>query len=203
MFWIIGAGAAVLFIIFAAVTTYWEAIAALPDSVAAFLGALSGAGGGLLAIIIGALFNAELNRQRDNRLRREEGRSLALALRGEMLSVADSYERHKMILTDSIDDSTSYAGPPGQIVRVKLRCSVAIFSKSSDRLGLLEDPDLIANLAQFYSSLPTEDESESFDPALVLDLCRGRIEIADRAIARATYLAQQLHAVAKRMASPP
>ncbi len=58
--------------IFAAVTTYWQDIIAQPASAAAFLGALSGAGGGLLAIILGALLNAELNRRRDDQLRDQE-----------------------------------------------------------------------------------------------------------------------------------
>ena len=72
------------FTIFAAVATYWQDIVAQPPSAAAFLGALAGAGGGLLAIILGALLNAELNRRRDDRLRREKTRALAVAISGEL-----------------------------------------------------------------------------------------------------------------------
>jgi hypothetical protein len=45
-----------------------------------FLGALIG----FLALLGGALFNAWLNRRRDDRLRREEQRAVATALRAEL-----------------------------------------------------------------------------------------------------------------------
>ncbi len=54
-----------VFVIAAALTNYWDAIADLPESSAAFLGALAGVGGGLLAILAGAFANAGLNRKRD------------------------------------------------------------------------------------------------------------------------------------------
>ena len=73
--------------IFAAVTTYWQDIIAQPDSAAAFLGALAGAGGGLLAIILGALINAELNRRRDDRLRDQERVAIAIAVQVELAAL--------------------------------------------------------------------------------------------------------------------
>ena len=86
--WIVFAALSIVFAIFAAVTTYWPAIVAQPPSAAAFLGALAGAGGGLLAIILGALLNAELNRRRDDRLRREETEALIKSLASEMEAIA-------------------------------------------------------------------------------------------------------------------
>lgn len=86
-------GALVLFIV-SGVTTYWQDILSLPASAAAFLGALAGAGGGLLAIILGALFNAELNRHRDDRLRAHQDADrardeavLAMGLRAELIDL--------------------------------------------------------------------------------------------------------------------
>ena len=73
--------------ILAAVTTYWQDIIAQPDSAAAFLGALAGAGGGLLAIILGALLNAELNRRRDDRLRDEERKAAAIEIQGDLVAL--------------------------------------------------------------------------------------------------------------------
>ena len=46
------AAALITVFVLSAVTTHWQAIVALPGSAAAFLGALSGAGLGLLAIVL-------------------------------------------------------------------------------------------------------------------------------------------------------
>ncbi len=206
MFPFVLAGAMIVFFILAAVTTYWQAIIALPASAAAFLGALSGAGGGLLAIILGALINAELNRRRDDRLRREEGRSLALSLHGEMLSVVDSYRRHQDLLVENLNDYTNGTGLfethpdlPTYSLPTKLACSVTIFSKCCDRLGLLEDPALIANLAQFYTSIPQVDELEDVTPENYQTFCQGRVVVASTAILRAENLAERLEVVAARL----
>jgi hypothetical protein len=59
-------------------------IATLPQSTATFLGALTGSSIGLIAILIGALFNAHLNRRRDDRLRLDEARAVATALQAEL-----------------------------------------------------------------------------------------------------------------------
>jgi hypothetical protein len=48
------------------------------ESTMQFLGTLTGSLLGLLAILAGALFNAHLNRARDDRLRLEEARSYAV-----------------------------------------------------------------------------------------------------------------------------
>ena len=40
---------------------------------------------GLIALIIGALFNSHLNRRRDDRQRAEEAKAVAAALYGEMI----------------------------------------------------------------------------------------------------------------------
>ncbi len=63
---------------------FWPVIEALSGGAAAFLGALVGAAAGLGAILVGALYNAKLNRRRDDRLRDEETRAIAAALRAEM-----------------------------------------------------------------------------------------------------------------------
>ena len=96
--WIVFAALFIAFAIFAAVTTYWPDIIAQPASAAAFLGALAGAGGGLLAIILGALINAELNRYRDDRLRRKQAHAVAVALVAELEGFArDCRATHKAL----------------------------------------------------------------------------------------------------------
>ena len=92
--WIVAIALFSAFAIFAAVTTYWPDIVAQPPSAAAFLGALAGAGGGLLAIILGALLNAELNRRRDDRLRWQEAEALMKSLATEMGAIATVSRAH-------------------------------------------------------------------------------------------------------------
>ena len=52
----------VVIVIAGALSNYWNVIESLPESSAAFLGALAGVGGGLVAILAGAFANALLNR---------------------------------------------------------------------------------------------------------------------------------------------
>jgi hypothetical protein len=47
---------------------------------------------GLLALLIGALFNAHLNRKRDDRLRAEEARAIAAAIRAELAGLVRKLE---------------------------------------------------------------------------------------------------------------
>ena len=68
----------------------WEWIEALKGGAPQFLGALIGSLLGLVSLLLGALFNARLNRKRDDRLRTQEKRSLAVALRAELASIRDS-----------------------------------------------------------------------------------------------------------------
>src|SRR4051812_48773426 len=55
-----------------------------------FLGALTGSLLGLLGILVGALFNANLNRKRDDRLRQQEALLVIVALRVELVGLRDS-----------------------------------------------------------------------------------------------------------------
>ncbi len=84
--------------IIAAVRFFWSDIVAQPDSAAAFLGALAGAGGGLLAIIFGAVINAELNRRRDDRLRKQETNAMAIAFRAELIAFISDAEIRLTVL---------------------------------------------------------------------------------------------------------
>lgn len=59
----------------------WEVIKALNDGAGAMLGAFLG----LLAILAGALYNAKLNRDRDDRLLLQERKALAAGLKGELM----------------------------------------------------------------------------------------------------------------------
>jgi len=61
----------------------WDWLGGLTQGQASFLGSMVGALTGLIALLLGALFNARLNRRRDDRLRREDRRAVATALRAD------------------------------------------------------------------------------------------------------------------------
>src|SRR5215471_19248105 len=65
-------------------STFWKWLQTAPQGQATFVGALTGSFLGLVALLLGALFNAHLNRKRDDRLRREDQRAVASALRTEL-----------------------------------------------------------------------------------------------------------------------
>jgi hypothetical protein len=62
----------------------WQWLHDLSPGQATFFGSLTGSSIGLFALLIGAWCNACLNRKRDNRLRREDQRAMAVALKTEL-----------------------------------------------------------------------------------------------------------------------
>jgi hypothetical protein len=70
----------------------WDWIAGLSGGAATFIGALTGSLVGLLALLVGALFNAHLGRKRDDRLRAEETRAIAAAIRAELTGLLRKLE---------------------------------------------------------------------------------------------------------------
>jgi hypothetical protein len=63
------------------VSDFWQWLQTASQGQAIFVGTLVGSFFGLIALLLGALFNAELNRRRDDRLRTEEQRAVATALK--------------------------------------------------------------------------------------------------------------------------
>ena len=134
--WIIFAAFFIPFAIFAGVYSNWQWIVHQPPSAAAFLGALAGAGGGLLAIILGALLNAELNRRRDDRLRNKENTALAIAFRAELFGLMSeaSVRLGALKRFDDVDQPIAAADS------VQLNISAkAVYADNTRRLGGLGD----------------------------------------------------------------
>jgi hypothetical protein len=65
-------------------SSFWQWLGDAQQGQATFLGTLAGSSIGLFALLIGAWCNACLNRKRDNRLRREDQRAMAVALKTEL-----------------------------------------------------------------------------------------------------------------------
>ena len=65
----------------------WAWIQGLSGGSGSFMGALAGSLLGLTAILLGALYNAHLNRQRDDRIRRQDARSISQAIKAELATI--------------------------------------------------------------------------------------------------------------------
>lgn len=79
-----------------------------PPSIGSFLGSLTGAGIGLMAIVLGALFNAYLNRRRDDRLRKVAAKAAAIGITAELLSVERVLRRNA---ADINGTNRAFVGP--------------------------------------------------------------------------------------------
>src|SRR5262245_48778168 len=81
-------------------TDFWEWIGKLPAGSASFVGTLTGSSFGLFALLIGALFNAHLNRRRDDRLRDADRAAVAAALHAELSSIHRTLVENAQHLVD-------------------------------------------------------------------------------------------------------
>jgi hypothetical protein len=108
---------------------FWGWLATLPQGSASFVGTLTGSSLGLLAILAGALFNAHLNRKRDDALREADRTALAQALHAELQGVHRTLVENAQHLTDTPPDTDG-----GFVVP---KPSVTIFHEMVSKIGLL------------------------------------------------------------------
>jgi hypothetical protein len=105
-----------------------------------FLGALTGSFLGLLGLLLGALYNAHLNRKRDDRLRNEERRSVAVALRAELASVRDGLLSNAEMLEK--DEPTDFFVPD-------IADLVRLWPELKSKFGLLNEETIRAIMTAF------------------------------------------------------
>jgi hypothetical protein len=112
----------------------WDWLGGLTQGQASFLGSMVGALTGLIALLLGALFNARLNRRRDDRLRREDRRAVAAALRAELAVLDDSLQSHAETLKglDALKDPDEGFNVPD------LSQQVRIMPEMVSKFGLLD-----------------------------------------------------------------
>jgi hypothetical protein len=84
---------------------FWDWLAKLPQGSASFVGTLAGSSLGLIAILIGALVNASLNRRRDDRLRDDDRIALTSTLYAELLGIHRALIENAQHLTDKPPDA--------------------------------------------------------------------------------------------------
>jgi hypothetical protein len=107
----------------------WEWLQGLSDGAATFIGSLTGSLVGLLAILAGALFNAHLNRRRDDRLRQEEVRAVAVALQSELRGF------HRTLTTNALE----LKDVKGDFVVPELGQSIRVMPEMLSKLGHLNE----------------------------------------------------------------
>jgi len=119
--------------------SFWQWLQTASQGQAAFVGVLIGSSIGLVALLLGALFNAELNRRRDDRLRREDQRAVATALRAEL-------EGLRRTLNDAAEtvSQEGYPRSDDQVQVPDLAQSIRIMPEVVSKLGLLDETTIIA-----------------------------------------------------------
>ena len=184
----------VVIVIAGALSNYWDVIESLPESSAAFLGALVGVGGGLVAILAGAFANAGLNRKRDDRLRNAEIDAVTNALVAELMTVQSFSRDHAIRLRHEprATFKVLVAGRP---------LGIPVFEKmTGQQLGLLNS-EALKKLVEVRQSreILTRILEESVDPdnpnlhELASDenlerLSKRHTELADAAVTAARAL---------------
>jgi hypothetical protein len=123
------------------VSDFWQWLQTASQGQAIFVGTLVGSFFGLIALLLGALFNAELNRRRDDRLRTEEQRAVATALKAEL-------EGLRRTLNDAAEtiSQEGYLQPDEQVQVPDLAQSIRIMPGVVSKLGLLDQTIISAVL---------------------------------------------------------
>lgn len=115
------------------------------SGVGAFWGALFGLG----AILIGALFNADLNRKRDDRLREQDTVTLAAALQAEVGLIIESVRGFDRIFAGVSDNEPFLPGPTRPRSSPSIRSQFHILQANTHRLDLLGAP-IVDKVVRFY-----------------------------------------------------
>ncbi len=105
-------------------------IDSLSDPAANLVGSALGIFGGLTAILIGALVNAELNRRRDDRLREQEAQAVATALRVELTLIHEAFVKNEKKFRET--DQKDAAG-------LDVTHLVNVYPTLISQLGLLQE----------------------------------------------------------------
>src|SRR5690348_14897307 len=83
-----------------------------PQGTASFIGTLAGSSLGFLALLAGALFNAHLNRRRDDRQRQQDRAAVAAALYGELQLTRENLLSNAELLRQGASEQGFLLPPP-------------------------------------------------------------------------------------------
>jgi len=155
---------------------------------ASIVGTLTGSALGLFALLVGALFNAHLNRKRDDQLRKKEARALAVALRAELAGKSRN-------LLDNAKRLEEQKGEDVVLVP-DISQSLRIMPSSTGKLGLLDEETIVAVLdayvvmeqycerliiagGKLIDGLPGNRRLVSVDPTLFKQIRGGNLGVND------------------------
>jgi hypothetical protein len=119
-----------------------EWLSSLRGGAAALVGAVAVAGILLVAVMLAVLYNARQTRLRDSRLRAQEAKALATALKSELTHIAKALREHILYLKDQPTSERGYSAPD-------LQRSTRIFPHTLDKLSLLDGDTLQAVLGAY------------------------------------------------------
>jgi hypothetical protein len=117
---------------------------------ATFMGPFLGAIIGIVGIVFGALWNAEENRRRDDRLAYAEMRTLANAFYGEVALLQDGLSHQIKELSASPDSLVESSWQSASSPRI-------LFEANAGKIGIF-GPDIARHLAEYYASHWSLDE---------------------------------------------
>lgn len=120
---------------------FWVWLGKLPPGSASFVGTLTGSCLGLFAIVLGALFNARLNRRRDDAIREADRIATAAALYAELSGVHRALVENAESLARRPPDPDGGFMMPGP--------SVKIFPELISKLGLLKSDTIISVMTAY------------------------------------------------------
>src|SRR6266511_265386 len=127
----------------------WQWLHGLSPGQATFLGSLTGSSIGLIALLLGALFNAHLNRRRDDRLRQEERKVVAAGLLAELVGLSNRLHSTTKLLKDGLELKGPMVSP---FPVPDLAHSVRVLPHLLSKLGLL-DPETIRSVIDAHLAI--------------------------------------------------
>jgi hypothetical protein len=122
---------------------------------------------GLVALMVGALFNFSLNRKRDARLREEEAKSVAAALYGEIVLLRQEAARLARAVAAVEIKGVRKITP--HFVEANKLSEPILYKALAPKIGLLS-PDLVIALTEFHKNF---QEARTWLPLLVENEERG------------------------------
>lgn len=143
----------------------WDWLQNLQGGAPVIVGSAVGSAFGIISLLIGALFNAYLNRRRDDRLRRSEQTGILTALIAEIDNVIDTLKRNADELAKPRKDFR--VPDPAQSFR--------ILPKSIDKLYLLPQPAIQAAINAQTIIDQYSDHLVFLGGTLVPDIPKGRV----------------------------
>lgn len=127
----------------------WQWLSNLQGAQSGLVGSFSGFVFGVVALILGALFNFRLNRRRDALLRSEEADAVSAALYSEVILLRQELARTAILIARRIKNGQSFDERFLEIVRLQ---DPMLLKALANKIGIL-DPELILALTDFYSKV--------------------------------------------------